>query len=208
MTDLARAGSEPAFEAIVTRYRHSLVRYCARVVGEGDAEEAVQDALLKAHAALLAGDPVRRLAPWLRVVAHNAAVSYLRARSARPQIADADFERSAEIESEPDYRQELDEVLSVVRSLPERQREAIVMRELEGRSYDEIAARLGSSHGAVRALLHRARSSMRERPRGPPPASKPALRAAMHRAAAWRDGRPCMDPRLLGLDELERAEPF
>ncbi|HEY5317707.1 MAG TPA: sigma-70 family RNA polymerase sigma factor, partial [Solirubrobacteraceae bacterium] len=163
LTDLARAGSEPAFEAIVARYQRSLVRYCARMVGEGDAEEAVQEALLKAHAALLAGEPVRRLAPWLHVVAHNTALSYLRARSSRPQSADADYEFCATMDSSAEYRQELGEVLEAVRSLPDRQRDAIVMREFEGRSYEEIAARLGSSQGAVRQLLHRARSSVRER---------------------------------------------
>ncbi|MDQ6775284.1 MAG: sigma-70 family RNA polymerase sigma factor, partial [Actinomycetota bacterium] len=130
------------------------------MVGEGDAEEAVQDALLKAHAALLGGNPVRRLAPWLHVVAHNTAVSYLRARSSRPHPADTDSECCAAADSSAEYRQELGELLAAVRSLPDRQRDAIVMRELEGRSYEEIAARLGSSHGAVRQLLHRARSSV------------------------------------------------
>jgi RNA polymerase sigma factor (sigma-70 family) len=163
LTELARAGSEPAFEAIVARYRRSLVRYCARVVGEGDAEEAVQEALVKAHAALAGGDPVRQLGPWLRAVAHNTAVSCLRARSSRPPLADPDHDRAAKLDRAAEYRQELVEVLDAVRSLPDRQREAIVMRELEGRSYGEIAARLGSSQGAVRQLLHRARSSMRER---------------------------------------------
>jgi Sigma-70, region 4 len=54
-------------------------------------------------------------------------------------------------------------VLAAVSSLPDRQRDAIVMRELEGRSYDEIASRLGASHGAVRQLLNRARGSVRDR---------------------------------------------
>jgi RNA polymerase sigma factor (sigma-70 family) len=163
LTDLARAGSEPAFEAIVARYRSSLVRYCASVVGEGDAEEVVQDALLKAHAALLRGDPIRRLSPWLHVVAYNTALSYLRARSSRPQATEADYDWCATMDSSAEHRQELGEVLDAVRSLPDRQRDAIVMRELEGRSYDEIAARLGSSPAAVRQLLYRARTSVRER---------------------------------------------
>jgi RNA polymerase sigma factor (sigma-70 family) len=157
LIDLTRAGSEPAFEAIVTRYRRALVRHCANVVGDADAEEAAQDALLKAHAALLRGDPVRRLAPWLHVIAHNTALSYLRARSARPQAAemDCDCDYFAAVDTSADSRDELHEVLAAVRSLPDRQRDAIVMRELEGRSYGEIAARLGSSHGAVRQLLNR-----------------------------------------------------
>jgi RNA polymerase sigma-70 factor (ECF subfamily) len=54
-------------------------------------------------------------------------------------------------------------VVAAVQSLPERQRDAIVMRELEGRSYEEIADRMGASHGAVRQLLSRARIAIRER---------------------------------------------
>ena len=163
LTELARAGSEPAFEAIVARYRRSLMRYCAHLVGDADAEEATQDALLKAHAALLHGDPVRRLSPWLHVIAHNTALSYLRARSSRPQLVDVDHEVGATTDRSAEYREELNAVLEAVRLLPVRQRDAIVMRELEGRSYDEIAARLGSSNGAVRQLLNRARGSVRRR---------------------------------------------
>src|SRR5207248_2846171 len=57
----------------------------------------------------------------------------------------------------------LRDLVDAVASLPERQREAIVMRELEGRSYEEIAASLGASDGAVRGLLMRARSAIRQR---------------------------------------------
>lgn len=163
LAELVSGGSEPAFEAIVSRYRRSLVRHCARVVGEADAEEAAQDALMKAHAALLRGDPVRRLAPWLHVIAHNTALSYLRTRATRPRLADVDYECGCTVDTSAEYREELSEVLDAVRALPDRQRSAIVMREFEGRSYDEIAERLGSSHGAVRQLLNRARSSVRER---------------------------------------------
>src|ERR671925_530478 len=55
----------------------------------------------------------------------------------------------------------LDDLITAVQSLPLRQRDAIVLRELEGRSYDEIADELGVTHGAVRALLNRARTTIR-----------------------------------------------
>ena len=66
-------------------------------------------------------------------------------------------------------------------SLPERQRDAIVMRELEGRSYEEIAARLGASHGAVRQLLNRARHAIRDRV-GAITGFEPLLRSALQNA--------------------------
>ena len=68
----------------------------------------------------------------------------------RPQSADVHYECGFTIDVLAEYREELSEVLAAARSLPDRQRDAIVMRELEGRSYDEIAERLGSSQGAVR----------------------------------------------------------
>ena len=67
LAELARDGSEAAFEVIVGRHRRSLVRLCAQILGEADAEEAVQEALLKAHAAIIRDDQVvRTVAPWLR----------------------------------------------------------------------------------------------------------------------------------------------
>ena len=67
--------------------------------------------------------------------------------------------------ADPDevHRERLDALVGALLSLPARQRQALVMREFEGRSYDEIATRLGASNGAVRQLLNRARTSIRER---------------------------------------------
>jgi RNA polymerase sigma factor (sigma-70 family) len=182
LVELARGGSEPAFEAIVARYRLPLVRHCARLIGEADAEDAAQDALLNAHAALLRGAAVRQLAPWLYAIAQNAARSSLRARGARPATADAACDRGVLAHGSAEGRQELREVLAAVSSLPDRQRDAIVMRELEGRSYDEIASRLGASQGAVRQLLNRARGSVRDRIRALVPI-EPFVRWALSRSS-------------------------
>jgi RNA polymerase sigma factor (sigma-70 family) len=164
LTELAREGSGVAFETIVTRYRGSMVRHCRRVVGESDAEEAVQNALVKAHRALGRGDEVHNVGAWLHAIAHNAALNLLRARSARPEAPHADCAQLHPVHDDAiERRYELDEVVGVVQSLPERQREAIVMHELEGRSYEEIASQLGATDGAVRQLLHRARNTIRDR---------------------------------------------
>jgi RNA polymerase sigma factor (sigma-70 family) len=162
LAELAGYGSAPAFEAIVHRYRRSLLRHCARVLGEGDAEEAVQDALINAHAALESGSEVRSLRPWLHAVAHNAAVGMLRRRAGRPECPQERCGSRLRQPSPELPQAELQAVVEAVRSLPPRQRDAIVMRELEGRSYEEIAGRLGTTDGAVRQLLNRARRSMRE----------------------------------------------
>jgi len=182
LVELARTGSEPAFEAIVARYRVPLVRHCARMVGDADAEDAAQDALLNAHAALVRGAVVRQLAPWLYAIAQNTARNCLRARASRSAIDDADRDRGAPADGSAEDRQELREVLAAVSSLPDRQRDAIVMREFEGRSYEEIASRLGASHGAVRQLLNRARGSVRERIRVLVPV-EPFVRWALSRSS-------------------------
>jgi len=164
LTELARDGSDAAFEAIVTRHRRSLLRHCSRIVGESDAEEAVQDALIKAHQALTRGDDVHNLRAWMHAIADNAARNTLRARATRPDCVSGDSDELGRRDDHAsDRRFELDELLAAVQSLPARQRDAIVMRELEGRSYAEIAAQLGASDGAVRQLLNRARTTIRER---------------------------------------------
>jgi RNA polymerase sigma factor (sigma-70 family) len=164
LTELARDGSEAAFEVIVARHRRSLVRQCARILGEADAEEAVQEALLKAHAAIVGGNQVvRTLDPWLRTVARNTGLNMLRARGSRPTVSEDDGVGQQLTDSSAENREELQEVLSAVAALPARQREAMVLREFEGRSYEEIGARLGASDGAVRQLLNRARGAVRTR---------------------------------------------
>ncbi len=163
LTELARAGSDAAFEAIVARHRRSLVRLCARIVGETDAEEAVQNAMLSVHLALVRGDRVENLGAWLRTICRNASLNILRARAARPECSDAGRQLAEAHDDPTGRREQLGELVAAVQSLPQRQRDAIVMRELEGRSYEEIAHRLGATNGAVRQLLGRARATVRDR---------------------------------------------
>jgi RNA polymerase sigma factor (sigma-70 family) len=160
LAELARLGSEAAFDAIVHRYRGALVRHCAQLVGENDAEEAVQDALLKAHRAFARGAAVHSLGAWLHAIAHNSALSLLRRR---PDGAEYGEDLDAGHAGSDAPREQLDALVSAFLTLPPRQRRALVMRELEGRSYEEIGSQLGASTGAVRALLNRARASVRER---------------------------------------------
>src|SRR6185312_8703625 len=79
LVELARAGHEPAFDAIVHRYRPALLRSCARILGPERAEDAVQQALASAHTAMTTGDDRHlNLRPWLYRVAHNTALNILR----------------------------------------------------------------------------------------------------------------------------------
>src|ERR687887_2397878 len=78
LVELARGGHERAFEAIVERYRRPLLRACRRVLPEARAEDALQQALVAAWAALERGDEVRDLRAWLYRIAHNTALNQLR----------------------------------------------------------------------------------------------------------------------------------
>ena len=158
---LAAAGHERAFDAIVERYRRPLLRHCRRYLPEARAEDALQQALVSAWSALRRGDEVRALRPWLHRIVHNASLNALRA-------AGYDYEQLRDTLHGDGGPAELAERSAVVRqtlaglaALPERQRQALLQIAVEGRSQDEVAEELGLSHGAVRQLVHRARSSLR-----------------------------------------------
>lgn len=161
LTELVGKGSEAAFEAIVHRYRRALIRHCEQMVGDSDADEAVQDTLLKAHRALAAGTKVHSLGSWLHAIAHNSALALLAGRREGSEYSEE--HGGVDGVSDQVHRERLDALMAALLSLPERQRRVVVMREFEGRSYDEIATALGTSNGAVRQLLNRARASIRQR---------------------------------------------
>ncbi len=158
---LAADGSDSAFELLVRRHRPALQRASARILSGPAAEDAVQQALLSAHQALRRNGAPERFEPWLHQIAVNAALKELR-RS--PEDLPLDEERTNGVEQPPESqerRETLQQTIEAISGLPARQRRALVLRELEGRSHDEIARSLGLSQGAVRQLIHRARSSVR-----------------------------------------------
>ena len=154
-------GARRAFEAIVERYRRPLHRYCRRMLPESRAEDVVQQAFLKAWSSLQEGVEVRDLKPWLYRITHNAALDALKKAGydyeeltevlQSPGTPDADFER----------RVVMRETLAGVAGLPERQREALLRTAVEGQSREQVAHDLGLTDGAVRQLVHRARTTLR-----------------------------------------------
>jgi RNA polymerase sigma factor (sigma-70 family) len=161
LVDLVRAGSDPAFEAIVERYRRALMRYVSRLLPPERAEDVVQQSFVKAYEAMHKGSAELHLRPWLYRIAHNGALNALRDRA----LGHAQLTDGIDGVERPDQAlervQSLRELVVAVQALPERQRDAILLRELEGRSYEEIATALGVTDGAVRQLLNRARNTLR-----------------------------------------------
>jgi RNA polymerase sigma factor (sigma-70 family) len=161
LVDLVRAGSEPAFETIVERYRRALVRYVSRLLPPERAEDVVQQSFVNAYEAMHRGGAELNLRPWLYRIAHNTALNALRDRGLRHDELDERMDGVERPDQALERTQSLRELLVAVQALPERQRDAILLRELEGRSYGEIALALGVTDGAVRQLLNRARNSLR-----------------------------------------------
>jgi RNA polymerase sigma factor (sigma-70 family) len=161
LVDLVRAGFEPAFETIVARYRRPLLRHVSRILPPERAEDAVQQAFVNAYEAMLRDESELSLRPWLYRIAHNVAVNALRDPGPRHDTLHEGIDGVERPDQALERTQGLRDVVAAVQALPERQRDAIVLRELEGRSYEEIAGELGVTNGAVRQLLNRARTSLR-----------------------------------------------
>jgi RNA polymerase sigma factor (sigma-70 family) len=161
LVTLCREGQERAFEEIVRRYRPPLVRFAAAIVPPHRAEDVVQETLAKAHSSLATTDVEIRLKPWLYTIARNRALNDLRDQPAH-QALEEDFDGVPQPPEVAAQRSELAAVLADIKSLPAAQREALVRRELEGRSHREIAGAIGVSPGAVRGLIFRARAALRD----------------------------------------------
>lgn len=159
LVDLFRQGHERAYDEIVHRYRSALVAFAGAIVPPHRAEDVVQESLLRAHGAL-GGENEMEVRPWLYTIVRNRALNSLRDEHVHEHLAE-DYDG---VPQPPDVlarREELTGLVAQLKALPDAQREALVRRELEGRSHEEIAIALGATPGAVRGLIFRARSGLR-----------------------------------------------
>ena len=161
---LFRAGNEDAFRTIHDRYRARLYAYVRQMLGgsKSDAEDALQDVFLRAYSALRANGREIALRAWLYRVAHNRCIDQL--RRPVPQAADVFDVSRTPVADDPstatERREELRRLVEDVRRLPEQQRSVLLMREMEGLSYADLAAALDISIPAVKSLLVRARMGL------------------------------------------------
>jgi RNA polymerase sigma-70 factor, ECF subfamily len=170
-------GDPRAFDQIVTRYQVRLLNFVYRMIGDRErAEDLVQEAFLRIHRHLGRFDRTRKFSTWAYTIASNLAKNELRNRSRSPLIAfeqtrplDQETERSVEFEdptSRPDdlyERRQLKALVDdTVAKLASHHREVFVLRELEGKSYEEIAEIMHCNLGTVKSRLNRARQSFAE----------------------------------------------
>jgi len=161
LVDLVRDGYDAAFEEIVRRYRHPLDRFAAAIVG-GRFEDVTQDAFSKALLALRGSEAEIELRPWLYRIVRNTALNDLRDRAPAAAELSETLPGARSAAAEVEAREELRDLMTRLQALPETQRAALVMRELEGLGHEEIAAALGVSGGAARQAIFRARATLRE----------------------------------------------
>jgi len=159
---LARLGhpGERAFEQLYRRHARDVYQYALAVLANpADAEDVTQTTFLNAYRAFQKGERPEKPHNWLIAIAHN--VCRMRWRQAGSRPKEVALEAAPEPVAFEHERPDLDEVLTALAELSFNQRAALVMRELEGRSYQEISEVLGVSVSAVEALLFRARRRLK-----------------------------------------------
>ena len=172
LVSLSKDGNLDAFNSLVERYQGSVFNLCLRLVADrGAAEDATQEAFLSAYRSISRFDG-GNFRSWLFRIAANQCKDELRRRGRRPveafRSADPDDNYQAEIpdsgETAPEYieRIELGEAIQgALMSLQFEQRQAILLADLHGYHYEEIATITGSNVGTVKSRIHRGRERLR-----------------------------------------------
>jgi RNA polymerase sigma factor (sigma-70 family) len=160
---LFRTGNDEAFRVIHDRYRTRLFAYARQMLGGSrpDAEDALQDVFVRAYGALRANDRDVSLRAWLYRIAHNRCIDELRRPSAAIGAPSEVLELVQAPASDPmdavEQRESLRRLVADVQRLPEQQRSALLMREISGMAYQDLAGALDVTVPAVKSLLVRAR---------------------------------------------------
>jgi RNA polymerase sigma factor (sigma-70 family) len=154
---------DEAFEKLYRRYVKDVYHYALALLrNPADAEDVTQTTFLNAYRAFQRGEEIRKPQNWLIKIAHNVARSRYARMSRR--VTEVPLEDHVDQLAVPEEeRPNIEAVLRALGRLPFNQRAALVMRELEGRSYVEIGDTLGVSVSAVETLIFRARRSLRMR---------------------------------------------
>jgi RNA polymerase sigma factor (sigma-70 family) len=162
---LIRRGHHGAFEALVQRYQPRLLAFCRHMLGSTeDAEDVLQEVFAASFNAICADNRPINARPWLYRIARNRCLNHLR----RPQASGQDsmdvFERDggASTADTVHEREEFRQIVADVGELPETQRTALLLREIDALSYEQIAEAMETTVPSVKSLLVRARVGLAE----------------------------------------------
>jgi RNA polymerase sigma factor (sigma-70 family) len=165
LVGLVRDGSDSAFEVIVSRYQARLLGFCRQMLGSTeDAEDVLQEVFVNAYRALLADSKEIKLRPWLYRIARNRCLNQLRRPTADGQdsMDGHAISEAASTHERVQNREEFRQLLSDVSKLPETQRTALLLREMDALAYEEIAQAMETTVPSVKSLLVRARIGLAE----------------------------------------------
>ena len=163
---LVRKGNHGAFEALVGRYQARLLAFCRHMLGSReDAEDVLQEVFAAAFNAILADDRPINVRPWLYRIARNRSLNHLRRHQAigvdsmDVHLSEGGLTTADKVHKREEFRA----LIGDVQELPETQRTALLLREIDALSYEQIAEMLDLTIPAVKTRLHRARQKIKQR---------------------------------------------
>src|SRR5881275_1675816 len=162
---LTRRGNQAAFESLVARYQARLLAFCRHMLGSReDAEDVLQEVFAAAFNAMVADERPINVRPWLYRIARNRSLNHLRRNQAiGVDSMDVHFaENGTSTADKVHKREEFRQLMGDVQELPETQRTALLLREIDALSYDQISEAMETTVPSVKSLLVRARVSLAE----------------------------------------------
>ncbi len=162
---LIRRGHHGAFEALVQRYQPRLLAFCRHMLSsQEDAEDVLQEVFAASFNAICADERPINARPWLYRIARNRCLNHLRRAQPVGQDSMDVFERDGGTSTADTVhkREEFRQIVTDVQDLPETQRTALLLREIDALSYDQIAEAMDTTVPSVKSLLVRARVSLAE----------------------------------------------
>ena len=165
LVTLTRRGDQAAFEVLVARYQARLLTFCRHILrSREDAEDILQDVFAAAFNALLADEREINVRPWLYRIARNRCLNHMRRRSAiGVDSMDIHFADMGISTGEKVFkREEFRTLVEDIGRLPETQRTALLLREMDGLSYEQVAHAMETTVPGVKSLLVRARIGLAE----------------------------------------------
>jgi RNA polymerase sigma factor (sigma-70 family) len=157
---MIRDGRTAAFEAVYDRHHRSILSFCRHMLANADeAEDAVQHTFLAAYSDIINTDKPISLRAWLFTIARNRCYSVLRSRREQPTEALAEPATEG-LATQVQRRQDLRDLVSDLQRLPQEQRAALVLAEMDALSHDQIGVVLGVPRDKVKSLVFQARESL------------------------------------------------
>lgn len=157
------SGNDRGLEEIVRRYQRPLVGYLSQIINDTErARDLAQETFIRIFRHAAGYRTTTRFATWLYHIARNIARDELRARRRRPLLTSDEAVKYESYESKQELTDVRETVVTILKKLSPRDRRLLVMRDLQGLSYEEISSQTGIALGTVKSGLSRARGRFRE----------------------------------------------